>query len=76
MKQILGESDPRLQFRVHVVALALLVAAVAWPAALVYPAALALGAAGALLEVNLLKVLWILRRTLKTIETPPVDRLH
>jgi hypothetical protein len=60
MKKILGESDQRLQFRVHVGALALFVAAVAWPAVLVYPAALALGAAGALLEMNLLKVLCVL----------------
>jgi len=59
MRKILGESDQRLQFRFHVAALALLVAAVAWPEVLVYPAALALGAAGALLEVNLLKVLTV-----------------
>ena len=61
MKRMLCESDQRLQFRIHVAALALLVAAVAWPTVLVYPAALALGAAGALLEVNLLKVLYVLR---------------
>jgi hypothetical protein len=76
MKQILGESDQRLQFGVHVAALALLVAAVAWPAVLVYPAALALGAAGALLEVNLLKVLRVLRNTSRANETRRVARLH
>lgn len=61
MKKILGEPDQRLQFRVHAAALALLVAAVAWPGVLAYPAALALGASGVLLEVNLLKVLRVLR---------------
>lgn len=76
MKKILGESDQRLQFRVHVAALALLVAAVAWPAVLVYLAALALGASGALLEVNLLKVLCVLRSTLETNATLPAARLH
>ncbi len=60
MKKMLGEPDQRFQFRVHVAALALLVAAVAWPGVLVYPAALALGAAGVLLEVNLLKVVYVL----------------
>ena len=76
MKQILGESDQRLQFRVHVAALALLLAAVAWPAMLVYPAAPALGAAGVLLEVNLLKVLFILRSNLETNKTLSAARLH
>jgi hypothetical protein len=61
MKKMLGVSDQRLQFKIHAAALTLLVAAVAWPAVLVYPAALALGAAGALLEVNLIKVLCVLR---------------
>jgi hypothetical protein len=76
LKKILGESDQRLQFWVHVTTLALLVAAVAWPAVLVYPAALALGGAGALLEVNLLKVLYVLRNTLRTNEIRRVARLH
>jgi hypothetical protein len=57
MEKMLSDADQRLQFRIHGAALALLIAALAWPSALVYPAALALGASGALLEVNLLKVL-------------------
>jgi hypothetical protein len=61
MKQMLSDADQRLQFRVHVAALALLIAAVVWPRVLVYPAALALGASGALLEVNLLRGLRYLR---------------
>ncbi len=76
MKKMLDESDQRLQFRVHVAALALLVAALAWPAALVYPAALALGAAGALLEVNLLKVLYVVRNSLESNEALPAARLR
>ncbi|MDA8110481.1 MAG: hypothetical protein M0015_17950 [Betaproteobacteria bacterium] len=55
--EILGVAAQRLQFRTHVAALALLVAAWAWPATLVYPAALALAASGVLLEANLLRVL-------------------
>ena len=61
MKEMLSDADQRLQFRVHVAALALLIAAVVWPSVLVYPAALTLGASGALLEVNLLKVLRYVR---------------
>jgi hypothetical protein len=61
MKQMLSNVDQRLQFRIHLAALGLLLAAVAWPSVLVYPAALALGASGALLEVNLLKVLRYVR---------------
>ncbi|HEX8011126.1 MAG TPA: hypothetical protein VF814_09355 [Casimicrobiaceae bacterium] len=57
MKKMLSDADQRLQVRIHVAGLALLIAAVAWPRLLVYPAALALGASGALLEVSLLKVL-------------------
>ena len=64
MKKILGDADQRLQFKVHVAALALLVASVAWPAVLIYPAALALGATGALLAANLLKVLRTFRENL------------
>jgi len=57
MNQILGQAEQRLQFWAHFAALALLVAAVAWPAALANPAAFALGASGMLLEANLIKVL-------------------
>jgi hypothetical protein len=70
MRKILGESDQRLQFRVHVAALALLVAAVAWPVVFVYPAALALGAAAVLLQMNLLKVLYVLRSSANERDTP------
>ena len=54
MKQILPDTRQRLQFRSHILALALLCAAALWPGAFVYPAALALAAAAVLLEINLL----------------------
>jgi hypothetical protein len=58
MKKMLSDADQRLQFRIHVVAV---LAAAVWPSVLVYPAALAFSASGALLEVNLLKVLRYVR---------------
>lgn len=64
MKKILGDADQRLQYRVHVTALALLMLAVAWPEVLVYPAAIALGAAAVMLEANLVKVLRVYRDNL------------
>lgn len=62
MKKMLSDADQGLQFRVHLAALGLLLAALVWPSVLAYPAALALGASGALLEVNLFKVLRCVRR--------------
>jgi hypothetical protein len=74
MKKMLGEADQRLQFRVHVAALALLVAAIVQPGVLVYPAALALGASGVLLEVNLLRVLRRLRNPTSSTLAPQKSR--
>lgn len=68
MKKMLSDADQRLQFRIHVAALALVLAAVVWPGVLVYPAALVLGASGALLEVNLLKVLRYVRNPMPSCE--------
>jgi|SRR5450759_51932 len=70
MKKMLSDADQRLQFRIHVVAV---LAAAVWPSVLVYPAALAFSASGALLEVNLLKVLRYVR-LVGNRETHPLPR--
>jgi len=53
MKQMIDEKKLRLQFRLHLAALALLVAAVAWPAALHMPAGIALALSALMLWGNL-----------------------
>lgn len=65
MKTILPDARQRLQFRSHVLALALLCAAALWPGTFVYPAALALAAAAALLEINMLVVVRAYRDNLR-----------
>jgi hypothetical protein len=67
MKQILPDTRQRLQFRSHILALALLCAAALWPAAFVLPAALALGATAVLLEINMLIVVRAYRDHLRQI---------
>jgi len=56
IRTMLGQAEQRLQFRFHVLALALLLLASAWSPALLVPAALALAASAALLGRNLLAV--------------------
>lgn len=53
MKQMIDEKNLRLQFRLHLAALALLVAAVAWPAALYMPAGIVFALSALMLLVNL-----------------------
>ncbi|MEW6133295.1 MAG: hypothetical protein AB1591_09060 [Pseudomonadota bacterium] len=53
MKQMIDEKNLRLQFRLHLAALALLVAAVAWPAALHMPAGIVLALSALMLWGNL-----------------------
>ena len=67
MKKILPDARQRLQFRSHVLALALLCAAALSPGTFVYAAALALAAAAMLLEINLLIVVRAYRDTLRRI---------
>lgn len=71
MKQILNEAAQRLQFRVHVAALALFLASAASTTLLIYPAALALGASAGLLAANLLKVVRTFRATLAAYNAHP-----
>jgi hypothetical protein len=65
MKKILPDARQRLQFRSHVLALALVCAAALWPGPFVYPAALALAATAVLLEMNMLIVVRAYRDNLK-----------
>ncbi len=53
MKQMIDEKKLRLQFRLHLAALALLVAAVAWPAVLHMPAGIVLALSALMLWGNL-----------------------
>lgn len=53
MKQMIDEKSMRLQFRLHLATLALLVAAVAWPAALHVPAGIVLALSALMLLGNL-----------------------
>lgn len=53
MKQMIDEKRMRLQFRLHIAALALSVAAVAWPAALHMPAGIVLALSALMLMINL-----------------------
>lgn len=64
MRKILSEQGQRAQLRVHLAALALLLAAPWWPP-LAYPAGLALGASMALLLRNLVAVARAYRETLE-----------
>ncbi len=57
MKQMIDEKKMRWQFRLHLAALALLVAAVAWPNALHIPSGIALALSSLLLWANLQSVL-------------------
>lgn len=63
MKKILGDAPQRRQFRVHLVALMLLLGA-PWWTPLAYPAGLALAVSMALLLRNLLAVMRVYRETL------------
>jgi hypothetical protein len=65
MKKILPDARQRLQFRSHVLALALLCAAALWPGTFVYAAALALGATAVLLEFNMLLVVRAYRKNVR-----------
>lgn len=62
MKKILGDAEQRAQFRVQLVALALLLAAPWWPP-LAYPAGIALAVSMGLLLRNLLAILRVYRQT-------------
>lgn len=62
MKQMIGEKRLRMQFRLHLAALVMLIAAVAWPNALHVPAGIALALSALLLLVNLLSGLRIYLR--------------
>lgn len=57
MKQMIDEKHLRLQLRLHLAALALLVTAVAWPAALHLPAGIVLALSALMLLGNLLSAL-------------------
>lgn len=69
MRRILGDRAQRIQFRAHLAALVLLLAAPWWPL-LAYPAGLALGASMALLLGNLLIVVRSYRDALARAATP------
>ena len=56
MRVLLGQERQRLQFRIHLVTLALLVCASAWQPQFVLPAGLALGLDATLLAINVLGV--------------------
>lgn len=57
MKQMIDEKNMRLQFRLHLAALALLVAAAAWPAALHMPAGIVFALSALMLWRNLFAAL-------------------
>jgi succinate dehydrogenase hydrophobic anchor subunit len=69
MKVVVPERRARRQFRVHMVALALLAGSTLWPEGFVYPAALAFGASCVLLWVNLFLGWRLFRRVAAT----PID---
>ncbi|GAB4346218.1 MAG: hypothetical protein Kow006_04400 [Gammaproteobacteria bacterium] len=73
MKQIVPDAAARRQFRFHVVALLLLLAALFQPVAFVHAAALAFFVSFALLGWNILSASRIYHRHLRQITTPPAD---
>lgn len=74
VKAVLPDAHARAQFRAHLAALALMLAACAWPDALARPASLALGVSSAWLGVNVARALRCYRRAKREIASVRAGR--